>query len=69
MMPGETDILTENEFAIITDVAAGRQRLFRFRPKIWAFTSGQTKIPGLVWAETDAPAKGRMFETNLRDVP
>src|SRR6266536_3617436 len=69
MTPGKTGILPENKFPIIADVAAGRQRRFGFTPKIWALTRRQTQIPRLVRPKTEAPTKGRVIETALRDVP
>ena len=38
IMPGETGILPKNKFAIIIEVASGRQCGFGFAPKIWALT-------------------------------
>src|SRR5215467_15945541 len=36
MTPGETDVLPENIFSVIIDIASGRQRRFCFASKIWA---------------------------------
>src|SRR5215469_8629188 len=37
MVPGKTGVLAKNKFAIIIDVASGRQGGFGFPPKLWAF--------------------------------
>src|SRR5439155_15408661 len=68
-MPGETGVLPENKFPVIADTASWRQRLFRFRPKIWAVACRYAKVPDLIWPETETSSESRMIEIGLCDVP
>src|SRR5437762_1868146 len=69
MMPGEAGVLTENEFAVITDVAAGRQGRFRLWSQINAVRRGHAKVPSLIRPEAEASSEARMFEANRGYVP
>src|SRR4029077_8147937 len=69
VMPGEAGILTENEFVVITNVAARRQGLFRLRSQINAIRHGRAKVPSLIRAKAKASSKARMFEPNRGHVP
>src|SRR5215471_17026237 len=55
MMPCETDVLSQNKFSIVVDVAPGRQSGFGFAPKIRTLACRQPKIPALVRPKADAP--------------
>src|SRR6266550_2118421 len=68
-MPGEAGVLTENEFAVITDVTARRQGLFRLRSQINAVRHGHAKVPSLVRAKAEASSEARMFEPNCGYAP
>src|SRR5437868_5053143 len=69
MVPGEADVLAEEEFAIISDVTAMRQRRFGFRPKIWAMADRQPKVPHWIRAEADTAVETRMIQTDRRQIP
>src|SRR5262249_13729190 len=68
-MPCEADVLSKNKLSIVSDVAPGRQRWFRFAPKIWALARGEPEIPRFVRLESDPAAKSRIFEAILGDIP
>src|SRR5438552_4985670 len=69
VMPGEAGILTENEFVVITNVAARRQGLFRLRSQIDAIRDGRAKVPSLIRAKAEASSEARMFEPNRGHIP
>src|SRR5439155_9027566 len=69
VMPGEAGVLTENEFPVITDVAAGRQGLFCLRSQINAVRHGNAKVPSLIRADAEASREARMFEPNRGHAP
>ncbi len=68
-MPGEAGVLTENEFPVITDVAAGRQGLFCLRSQINAVRHVNAKVPSLIRADAEASREARMFEPNRGHAP
>src|SRR4029077_4685071 len=69
VVPGKARILTENEFVVITNVAARRQGLFRLRSQINAIRHGRAKVPSLIRAKAKARSEARMFEPNRGHVP
>src|SRR4029077_9172947 len=51
VMPGEAGVLAENDFSVITKVAARRQGRFRLRSQINAVRHGHAKVPSLIGPE------------------
>src|SRR5713101_3783960 len=68
MMPGEADILAEDELSIIADIAATRQCVFSFGSEVRAVACRQTKVPDLIRPEAKVRIEGRMIETNCGDI-
>ena len=63
------DILTEDELAIIINVASERQSLFGFRAKISAIARGQTKVPRLIRPEAKTRVERWLIETHFGSAP
>src|ERR1043165_320052 len=69
MMPGEGNILPEDEFAVIADPATyGKIRCGR-RKKIGTAAGGKADVPHFVGTKTSATAKSGMFKTSFSDAP
>src|SRR4026209_560552 len=68
-MPGEAGVLTENEFTVIPDAAAGRQGRFRLRSQVNAVRHGHAKVPSLIRAKAEASSEARIFEPNRGHAP
>src|SRR5207253_10348246 len=68
-MPGEADVLTEKPLVIIADASTARESRFRFRPHVRAITGRDTKVPRLIWTETETRVKRWMGDTDDSGIP
>ena len=68
-MPGEADVLPQNAFMKIADVAAVRQCRHRLGPEVRAVARRESEAPHLVWSKTDARADRGMIESDLGRIP
>src|SRR4029077_2539716 len=69
VMPCEADILSKDKLSIVVDVPTGRQRRFRFTPKIRTLATREAEIPRFVRPESNPAAESRIFEPILGDIP
>src|SRR5438045_6117889 len=65
MMPGEGEILGENNFPIVTDATAGRQRKGGVSGEIRTSTGGKTKVPHFVRSKANSAAERGVFEPSF----
>src|SRR6267143_2491449 len=69
MMPGEREVLRQDELPIVADPASGRKRRCGHWEEIRTGAGRETKIPHFVRAKADATVEGRMIEINLSNAP
>src|ERR1700704_4745261 len=69
MMPGNADVLAQNQFPIIADITTERQAVRGFGPEIWPIAYGNTKVPHLIRPKTQPRIESRMVKIHFGRVP
>src|SRR2546421_408645 len=69
MMPGEGEVLRQDELAVVVDAATCRKTRRGLGEKIGAGAGGETEVPHFIRPKAGAAAKRGMFETGLGDAP
>src|SRR5437016_1554703 len=68
-MPGEGEILRQDQLAIVSKAAARRQTVRGIGGEIRTAARREPEVPHFVWAKAQPAAERRIFETGLRDAP
>src|SRR4051812_20693202 len=69
MMPGEGNILRQEELAIIADPTTGWKSRRRFGEEVMTSARGKADIPHFIRAKASASTEAGMFESDLRNAP